>query len=127
MGIISVTNKVVSSLNLQTIKKYIKNTNHIDAEKVEVPCLLQSKSYLKIIDIFYILKNTNTSISADVIKSIIKSNYIFNNIAISLRSYIIKVFLKSDMVIIWQKLKISYLSTLYSLSVSLRRLDDWKI
>ena len=37
--IIIVTNKVSSSLDLQTIKKYVKNSNHINVEKVEVPCL----------------------------------------------------------------------------------------
>ena len=38
-GIIIVTNKVASPLDLQTIEKYIKNSNHINIEKVKVPCL----------------------------------------------------------------------------------------
>jgi len=50
-GIIIVTNKVSSSLNLQTIKKYVKNSNYINTKKVKVPCLPQSKLYLKIIGI----------------------------------------------------------------------------
>ena len=94
-------NKVMSTLDLQTIKKYIMNSNYIDIEKVEVPQLSQSKLYLKIIGISYILENTNTPILANVVESIIKSNHIFNNIIIALRFYIIKVFLKSDMAIIW--------------------------
>jgi len=100
-GIIIVTNKVASPLDLQTIKKYVKNLNNINAEKVKVPHLPQSKLYLKIIDIFYLLENTNTPILVDVVKSIIKSNYIFNNIVIVLRLCIIKVSPKSDMMIIW--------------------------
>ena len=100
-GIIIVTNKVVFLLDLQTIKKYVKNSNNIDAEKVKVPHLPQSKLYLKIIDIPYLLENINTPILADVVKFIIKSNYIFNNIVIVLRLCIIKVSSKSDMVIIW--------------------------
>jgi len=36
-GIIIVTNKVTSPLNLQTIKKYIKNANLIDLNKVIAP------------------------------------------------------------------------------------------
>ena len=100
-NIIIVTNKVALLLDLQTIKKYVKNTNHIKADKVKVPHLSQSKSYLKIIGIFYMLENTNTPITADIVKFIIKSNHIFNNIMITSRSHIIKVSLKSDIVIIW--------------------------
>jgi len=37
--IIIVTNKVASSLDLQTIENYIKNTNCINVEKVDVPRL----------------------------------------------------------------------------------------
>ena len=35
--IIIVTNKVTSTLDLQTIENYIKNTNHISVEGVKVP------------------------------------------------------------------------------------------
>jgi len=45
------TNNVVLNLELQTVKNYIKNANCIIAEGVEIPRLLQSKSYLKIIGI----------------------------------------------------------------------------
>ena len=96
-----VTNKVTTSLDLQTIETYVKEIYQIDLEKVEASKLSQSKSYLKIIGIPYLLKNTNTPISADVVKTIIKNNHIFNNIVIASRPRIIKVFLKSDMVIIW--------------------------
>ena len=83
------------------IKKYIKNTNNIDIDKVEVSRISQSKSYLKIIGILYMIENTNTSILANVVKSIIKSNYIFNNIAVTSKLYIIKISLKLDISIIW--------------------------
>jgi len=36
LGVIIVTKKVVSSLDLQTIESYIKSTKHIKAEGVEV-------------------------------------------------------------------------------------------
>ena len=91
-----VTNKVASPLDLQKIEKYVKNINSIN-----VSWLPQSKSYLKIIGISYLLENTNTPILTNVVESIIKSNHIFNNIIITLRPYIIKVSLKSDMAIIW--------------------------
>ena len=95
-----VTNKVTSLLDFQTIEKYVKNTNCIKVDEVEVPYLLQLKSYLKIIDILYLVENTNTTIIADVVEAIIKSNHIFNNIIIAFRPHIIKVSSKSDIAII---------------------------
>lgn len=100
-GIIIITNKVMSLLNLQTIEKYVKSVNHINANNVNVPWLYQSKSYLKIIGIPYIDKKTNTLIVVNIVQEIIKYNYIFNNIAIASKSHIIKVFPKLEMVIIW--------------------------
>ena len=99
-GIIIVTNKVTSPLNLQTIEKYVKNSNYIDVEKFEVPWLPQSKSYLKITDIPYMIENTNTPILADVVETIIKNNHIFNNITIASIPHIIKVSPNSDIMII---------------------------
>ena len=99
-GITIVTNKVASSLNLQTIEKYVKNVNYIKADEVKVPYLPQLKSYLKIIGVPYLVENTNTPITADSVKVIIKSNQIFNNITITSRLCIIKVSPKSDIAII---------------------------
>jgi len=48
-----VTCKVVSSSDLQIIKNYIKNIEYIDVMGIDVSCLPQSKSYLKIIGISY--------------------------------------------------------------------------
>jgi len=45
--IIIVANKVASTLDLQTIKNYIKNANHINIEGVEVLRLPQSKFYYR--------------------------------------------------------------------------------
>ena len=78
-----------------------QSSNNINVEKVKIPHLPQSKSYLKIIGISYLLENTNTPILANIVKYIIKSNHTFNNIVITLRLHIIKVSPKSDMVIIW--------------------------
>jgi len=101
VGITIVTNKVTSLLNLQTIEKYIKNANLINVAEVNVPCLFQSKLYLKIIGISYLLENTNTPILTNIVESIIKNNHIFNNIMIASKLHIIKVLQKSDMAIIW--------------------------
>jgi len=47
------------------------------------------------------MENTNTSLSLDVVESIIKNNHIFNNITIMSRPRVIKVLPRSDMAIIW--------------------------
>ena len=100
-GIVVATNKVAVSLDLQTIEQYVKNVNNIEAKNVEAPRLPQSKSYLKILGFPYLLENSNTPISANLVKRIIKDNHIFNNIVITYRLRLIKVSPKSDMAIIW--------------------------
>ena len=50
-GLVIITNKVASALNLQTIEKYVKNTYNIKANHVKSPRLPQSKSFLKIISV----------------------------------------------------------------------------
>ena len=52
-GIMMVTSKVALQLDLHIIKNYVKNVNDINISGIEVPQLLQSKSYLKIIGIPY--------------------------------------------------------------------------
>jgi len=82
-GIIIVTDKVMSVLDLQTIKKYVKNLNQINANKVETSQLPQLKSYLRIIGLLYLMKNINIPITLDVVEKILKNNHIFNNILIA--------------------------------------------
>jgi len=84
--IVITTNKVVALLDLQTIKQYVKNVSYIKANNVEAPRLPQLKSYLKILGISYLLKNSDTPISVNVVKKIIKDSHIFNNIIIMSRS-----------------------------------------
>ena len=88
-------------LDLQTINNYIKDAEHINLNNVNVLYLLQSKFYLKIISIPYLMENTNKSINSSIIKTILKNNYIFDNISMASKPQIIKVFPKSDMVIVW--------------------------
>jgi len=100
-GLVITTNKVVEALNLQTIKKYVKNTNNIEANQVEIFKLSLLKFFLKIIGISYILEFTDTWIIVNEVKETIKNNHIFNNVVLASRPRIIKVLLKSDMSIIW--------------------------
>jgi len=82
-GIIIVTDKVASVLDFQIIKRYVKNSNQLDVENINVPWLPQSKSYLKIIGLPYLIENTNTPLTLNMIKIILKNNHIFNNILIT--------------------------------------------
>ena len=75
-SIVIVTNKI-TSLDLQTIEKYIKNIEYFNSEDINTPHLPQSKSYLKIIGIPYLLENTNILITLDFVETTIKNNYIF--------------------------------------------------
>ena len=94
------TNKVASLLDLQSIKKYIKNTHYIEVEQMEFLRLSQSKSYLKIISILYLSKQTNTHITSNDIEKILKNIYIFNNIVLSSKPRVIKVSPKSNIAIV---------------------------
>ena len=46
-----ITNKVTVQSNLYIIENYIKKIDNIDTINIDTPCLSQSKSYLKIIDL----------------------------------------------------------------------------
>ena len=98
------TNKVASLLDLQSIKKYIKNTHYIEVEQMEFLRLSQSKSYLKIIGILYLSKQTNTHITSNDIEKILKNIYIFNNIVLASKPRVIKVSPKSNIAIVQIKI-----------------------
>jgi len=99
-GFIITSNKVTSQSNISAIENYIKNINFMKANNIISSCLLQSKSYLKILDISYIIKRTNTLINSSIAKSIIKSTYIFENVYITFKLQVIKVHLKLDITIV---------------------------
>ena len=99
-GLIVTFNRVASSLDISIISKYIKNCNNIDINDIQDIQLPQSKLYLKILSILYIIEGTNVLINSKVIETFIKSTYIFNNINIASRLHIIKVFPKFDIVIV---------------------------
>ena len=100
-GIVVTTNNVASSLDLQEIKKYVKNSLSSNADKMTLVRLPQSKSYLKIVGIPFISKKTNSHIALDEIEDVLKNNHIFNNIVLASKPHVIKVSPKSDMAIIW--------------------------
>ena len=99
--LIIISNKVASLSDISIINKYIKNCNNIDINDIQDACLPQSKLYLKILSISYLIEETNTPIDSGVIESIIKFMHIFDNIKIASKPQVVKVSLKSDMAIVW--------------------------
>ena len=71
------TDKVAANLDIKVIEKYVKNV-----DKVKSPRLPQSKSYFNILGISYYIKDTNLSITPDIIGKIIQATHIFNNIVL---------------------------------------------
>ena len=100
-GIVISTNNVTSPFDLQEIEKCVKSSLLNDADQISLPRLPQSKSYLKIVGIPYLNKQSNMHILPEDIEKILKSNYIFNNIILASRPRVIKVSPKLDMAIIW--------------------------
>ena len=74
--------KVASTSYLNTIENYIKNIDVVDSNNVMSPRLPQSKSYLKILDIPYLIEDTNILITADIVERILQSTHIFNDIVL---------------------------------------------
>ena len=101
IGLIITTNKVVFSLNLNTIEKYIKNVDIINSDNIIVPRLPQFKLFLKILDIPYLIEDTNIFITSDIIEKILQSTHIFNNVTLISKLHVIKASPKLDMAVIW--------------------------
>ena len=81
-GLMITINKVASTSYLNTIENYIKNIDVVDSNNVMSPRLPQSKSYLKILGIPYLIEDTNILITADVVERILQSTHIFNDIVL---------------------------------------------
>ena len=79
-GIIVITNQVTSVQDIGIIKKVLKEFENINQDLIKSSHLLQSKLYLKILDLSYYLESTNNSITSELVKGIIKKFHIFNDI-----------------------------------------------
>jgi len=69
--IVITTNKVATTLDLNIIEKYVKNVDNVDRNEVISSRLSQLKSYLKILDISYYVKDTNLLITSDIVERVI--------------------------------------------------------
>lgn len=80
--IIVTTNKVAAILDLNVVKKYMKNLNNVNSSNVMNSRLSQLKSYLKILDILYLIKDINLLVTYEIIEKVLKTTYIFNNVVL---------------------------------------------
>jgi len=99
--IVITTNKVATNLDLKVIENYIKNIDEVDMNNIINSRFLQSKSYLKILDILYFVEDTNLSITLDIVERILQSTHIFNDIVLTFYLCVIKASLKSNIAVVW--------------------------
>ena len=98
-GIIIMTNKPASDLDLLTIKKYLKNVQNVNPDSIESPCLLKSKSYMKIIGLPYSSKLG--VMSPNIIEGVLKDSYLFKDATLASKPCIIKASPKLDKAVVW--------------------------
>ena len=98
-GIIIMTNKPVSNLDLSTIEKYLKSIQNIILESIESLRLLKSKSYMKIIGLPYSSKLG--VLSHDYIEGILVKSHLFKDTTLASKPRIIKALPKSDKAVVW--------------------------
>lgn len=82
-SIIVTTNKIAVISDLNVVEEYMKNLNDINSSNIISFRFLQSKSYLKILDIPYCIKNNNLLITMDIVKRVIQTTYIFNGVILA--------------------------------------------
>jgi len=82
------------------MEKYFKRLKDINVDKNITPCLLQSKSYLKILGVFYYRNNSSMPITNFQVKEILSQLDMFNDITLASCSQVVKVSPKSDIAII---------------------------
>ena len=92
--IIIIINRPASNLNLSTIEKYLKNIQNVNPDFIESPCLLKSKSYMKIVGLLY--SSESEVRTSDVMKAVLKESHLFKDTILVSKPHIIKALPKSD-------------------------------
>jgi len=82
------------------MEKYFKRLKDINVDKNITPCLLQSKSYLKILEVFYYRNNSSMPITNFQVKEILSQLDMFNDITLASCSQVVKASPKSDIAVI---------------------------
>jgi len=97
-GIIIMTNKPASNLDLSTIEKYLKNIQNVNPDSIKSPRLSKSKSYMKIIGLPYL--SELGVITPDIIEGVLKDSHLFKDTILASKSCIIKASSKSDKIVV---------------------------
>ena len=100
VGIIITIRFTAFEQDMRTIETAIKNSEKINKNFVKSPHLSQSKSYLKILGLFYFAKNMNEPITSQIVKEVLKKSHIFKDIEFSSKPQVIKASLNSDLAVI---------------------------
>jgi len=97
-GIVIMTNKPASNLDLSTTEKYLKNIQNVNPDSIESPCLPKSKSYMKIVGLLYLSKLG--VMTPDIIKGVLKDSHLFKDAILASKPRIIKASPKSDKAVV---------------------------
>ena len=98
-GIIIMTNKPTSDLDLSTIEKYLKNIQNVNPDSIESSRLPKSKSYMKIIELPY--SSELGVMSPDIIEGVLKDSHLFKDTTLASKPHVIKASPKSDKAVVW--------------------------
>jgi len=98
-GIIIMTNKPASDLDLSTIEKYLKNIQNVNPDSIKSPRLPKSKSYMKIIGLPYLSKLG--VMSPNIIEDVLKDSHLFKDTTLASKPHVIKASPKSDKAVVW--------------------------
>ena len=94
----SVFNNLKCIIILSTIEKYLKSIQNVDSDLIESPCLPKSKSYMKIIELPYKIKQV--IITPDCIEGVLKETHLFKDVVLASKPHVIKAFPKSNMIVV---------------------------
>ena len=98
-GIIITTNCLASPSELSRIEDFLKKIDNINLDLIEGPHLPKSKSFMKIIGLFY---NSKWEVlTPDFIKGVLKEIHLFKDVMLASKPCVIKVFSKSNMAVVW--------------------------
>ena len=100
-GISMSTNFVASAAELEVIKQWLKKVAGLAASTVMESRLPQSKSFLKILGVFYWGNNSSLPITQAQVESVIANTPIFEGVVLASRPRIMKASPSSAMSMIW--------------------------
>ena len=95
------TNSVALAAELEVIKQQLKKTTGLSKTTEIESYLSQSKSFLKILDVFYWNSNTSLPITLTQVGAALFSFPLFESIILVFLSCIMKISLSSDILVIW--------------------------